>query len=454
MNRAQLLDEVSARIRGRRLVWAGLRADDVKGLEDLPDGISSFSLIGPTEPEQDPRSLALDEMSGRRVDPEIWDVDAYPNDPVVRRFRTGLLAALASPSVLMPYRSTEFLSSIQLARCNTSQILGLFGGQQSLFEYKPWVELAVASAGIHSIPWRYVAAEDRGLLRGLPEGDYLARRSRTSGGEGITRITSMTDLIEDWPDSPDHLVSIAPFIESVPINVGATAWRDGVTVHNPSVQLIGIPSCVSREFGHCGNDFGAMRRFSRATVEAIEQSTIAVGDWLRSQGYLGSFGVDFLVTEDHVLFAEVNPRFQGSTRASCRIDAGMGLPCLLLEHLAAWLGVARIDGPNLCDRVASAEAITSVVVHWTGAEPRRLNAADLVRRVEIDRLSVQADVVTSPHVINDPGSTVVRLTVPGSLTQSGFDLDARLVAAIDDWHATQAKESDLRMAPGAIPTQT
>lgn len=454
MNRARVLDAVGARLRGRRLVWAGLRADDVNGLEDLPGLSRSFSLIGATGAERDPCSLALDEMSGRRVDPEIWDVDAHPHDPVVRRFRTGLLTALASPSVLLPYRSTDFLSSIQLARRDTSQMLGLFGGQQSLFEYKPWVEAAIAEAGVPHVPWWYVAEEDLSRLRNIPDGEYLIRRSRTSGGEGFTRISSMRDLIDDRPHSPDRLVGIAPFIESVPVNVGATVWPDGVTVHNPSVQLIGIPSCVSREFGHCGNDFAAVRRFPDAVIDAIERSTVAVGDWLRSKGYLGSFGVDFLVTDEDVLFAEVNPRFQGSTLTSSRIDAGLGLPCLMLEHVAAWLGMTRIDGPNLRERVADAEVVSSVVVHWTGTEPRHVNASDLVRRVESDRPSVLADVVTSPHVINDPGSTVARLTLPGSLTQSGFDLDAGLVAAIDEWRSGQLTQSDPRMDSGAIPTET
>ena len=454
MNRAQALNAVGERLHGRRLVWAGLRADDADGLEDLPQLSSSFSLIGATGAKLSSRSLALDEMSGRRVDPEVWDVDAYPRDPVVRRFRAGLLVALASPSVLLPYRSTDFLSSIQLARRDTSQMLGLFGGQQSLFEYKPWVEVAIAEAGVPHVPWLYVAEEDRSRLRELPDKEFVVRRSRTSGGEGFTRISSMNDLIEDWPDSPDRLLSIAPFIESIPVNVGATVWTDGVTVHNPSVQLIGIPSCVSREFGHCGNDFAAMRKFPDATIDAIERSTVAVGEWLRSQGYLGSFGVDFLVTDDDVLFAEVNPRFQGSTRTSSKIDTSMGLPCLLLEHLAAWLGMSRMPGPNLRERVAGAEMFSSVVVHWTGTEPRHLDATDLVRRVEGDWPGMVADVVTSPHVINDPGSTVVRLTVPGSLTQSGFDLDAGLVATIDDWHSRQLSRSDPRMASGAIPTKT
>lgn len=438
LNREQVTEAVLDRLQGRRMVWAGLRADDAECLKSLPGEHYNFSLIGATGSERDPRSLALDEMSGHRVDPEIWDIDAHPNDPIVERFRRGILSALSSPSVLVPYRSTDFLSAIHLARRDTSLMLGLFGGQQSLFEYKPWVEVSISKTGVPVVPWRYIADEDRGRLRELPDGEYLIRRSRTSGGEGISRVSAMSDLVDEWPSFPDRLVGIAPFIDSIPVNVGATVWRDGVTVHNPSVQLIGIPSCVSREFGHCGNDFGAMRNLSPTALDEIERSTVTVGKWLHANGYLGSFGVDFLVIDDVALFAEVNPRFQGSTSTSNSIDVDLGLPCLLLEHIAAWLGMPRIDGPNLRERVAAAGAVSSVVVHWTGIEPRQLNGIDLARRVESGWPGALTDVVTSQHVINDPGSTVARLTLPGSVTESGFDLNMGLTSMIEDWRATQA----------------
>ena len=453
MNREQMLEVVRDRLGGRRIVWAGLRADDAQGLCDLKEFVDNFSLFGASSPHREGRSLALDEMTGRRVDPEVWDVDAHLDDPATIRFRSGILTALAVPSVLVPYRSTEFLSSIQLARRETSKMLGLFSGQQSLFEYKPWVEVAIAGTGISHVPWRYVAQEDRLRLRELDPGEYVIRRSRTSGGEGFTRTSSFEDLIETWPLSTDRIVSVAPFIESCPVNVGATVWIDGVTVHNPSLQLIGVPSCAGREFGHCGNDFVAMKQFPEHVIDGIERSTVAVGDWLRANGYLGTFGVDFLVTPEQILFAEINPRFQGSTSLSSRIDRELGLPCLLLEHLAAWLGVRRPDGPRLRERVATAPEMSSVVVHWTGGEPRRVDATDLVQRVEAAYPDVAADVTASPHVINDPGSTVVRLVVPQSVTRTGFDLDAKMTQAIDDWRARQSIRLDPRTALGAIPTE-
>ena len=138
----------------------------------------------------------------------------------------------------------------------------------------------------------------------------------------------------------EAFVSVAPFLsDAVPVNVGATAWHDGVTVHYPSVQLIGIPECVTRRFGYCGNDFGLAKDLDRAILDQIESATVTIGNWLRSYGYRGTFGVDFLVHDGVLLFTEINPRFQGSTHASCKLAIDAGESCLMLEHLAAIMGM-------------------------------------------------------------------------------------------------------------------
>ena len=316
-----MLRQVSAALANRRLVWAGIRGDDAEPLGDLPQFEASYTIINPYSRRLSVDGAAYEDLTGVRVDLETWDIDDHLGAVETATFRRAMLQALSVPSALLPYRPSSFLSAIYFARRDRCLNLGLFGGHQSAFEHKPWVETSIAGLGVPTIPWTYVADEEQlrteELLR---QGPVMLRRSRTSGGEGIVRVDDAEQVRAQWPRVAEAFVSVAPFLEGgPPVNVGATAWHDGVTVHYPSIQLIGIPDCVTRPFGYCGNDFGLAKQLDRRVLDQIESSTTAIGNWLRSYGYRGTFGVDFLVHDGVPLFTEINPRFQGSTHASCQL---------------------------------------------------------------------------------------------------------------------------------------
>lgn len=267
----------------------------------------------------------------------------------------------------------------------------------------------------------------------------VLRRSRTSGGQGFSQVASFDELAAAWPDVDEAFVSVALFVHGLPVNVGATVWPDGeVTVHHPSVQLIGVKSCVTRPFGYCGNDFGAARDLGDDVVDRIETSTLRIGEWLGKHGYLGTFGVDYLVRDGEPLFTEVNPRFQGSTHASCRLSVEAGRACLMLEHVAAWLDIPRPDPVPLRDIVRETPDFANVVVHWTGTERQQVNAESLSDRLRAVEPSTRADVLTPSWVSNDPGSSVGRFTMRRRVTRTGFDLDPQLDEVIAGWHRDAA----------------
>lgn len=437
--RGPLLTEVERRLGDRRLVWAGIRGDDIEPLSDLPQLYASFSIAGNYSNRGNVHSVAYEDMTGVRVDPEIWDIDEQLREPATKEFRHGLLRALASDSALLPYRPSPFLSAVHFARLDGCLNLGLFGAQQSAFEHKPWVESAVRAMDLPRIQWTYIADEEQLKARDVSRhGSVVLRRSRTSGGQGFVHVDSPNALAAAWPAVDEAFVSVAPFIDGgLPINVGATVWQDGtVTVHHPSVQLIGVESCVTREFGYCGNDFGRARDLGDEVINEIEASTVAIGQWLHRNGYLGTFGVDFLEHDGMPLFTEVNPRFQGSTHASCRLSIEAGEACLMLEHVAAWLGMPSPEARPLRELVAGTPDFANVVVHWTGPTSQHTEAFELTDRLRQVDDSVRSDVITPDGIANDPGSAVARFTVRNRVTETGFDLAERLATTIADWQAT------------------
>lgn len=439
MNRTRLLADVSHRLGRRDLVWAGIRGGDMESIADLPNLTTSHSIIGAYKARAAIDGVAMEDLSGVRVDLERWDIDDHRLEPAAVAFRRSLLRALNRDSALLPYRPSRFLSAIWFARRDRCLNLGLFGAQQFAFEHKPWVESAVAGLGVPSISWHYIADEDQlDAVALLDSGPLVLRLSRTSGGEGIVEVESPQQLFDLWPKADEAFVSVAPFIaHALPLNVGGTVWKDGTTVHYPSVQVIGIPECVTRRFGYCGNDFTTIRDLDDRVINDIESSTITIGEWLRTQGYLGTFGVDYLLDSEGVLrFTEVNPRFQGSTIASGRLAVERNEPCLPLEHLAAFLGVSTPAYPPLRERVRDLHPLSQVIVHWTGPQTRHIDPDRLVSAMT--QLGGSADVLTRPDIATERGAVVGRFTFRTRLTLNGFDIITPVSSALGAWQSRTA----------------
>src|SRR5205085_8872812 len=122
--------------------------------------------------------VALEDLTGQRVDLDTYDLDSEPRRPEVMLLRQALLRALARPSVVFTYRPTMFLSAVCFARRDRCQYLGLFSGHQAAFEHKPWVESAVAELGVAHIPWTYIADDDQlDTVQLLAKGPVMLRRS-------------------------------------------------------------------------------------------------------------------------------------------------------------------------------------------------------------------------------------------------------------------------------------
>jgi hypothetical protein len=434
MDRATLLAAVDRRLGDRQLVWFGTRGDDVESLAEVPALAAAYSIVNRYRRRSQITGLALEDLTGVRVDLDTYDLDAEVGTDEVAELRGELLRTLSRPTAIVAYRPSAFLSAVCFARHDRCDHLGLFNDHQSAFEHKPWLETAISELGLPHIPWTYVADEDQlDTMRFLQEGSVMLRASRTTGGVGLTKVDDLAEVEARWPEERDGFVSVAPFLEGgVPLNVSGVVWHDGVTVHPLSQQLVGIPGLTTRPFGYCGNDFAAARELDPAVVAQIDDSVVAIGGWLGRHGYRGAFGIDYLLVEGVPLFTEVNPRLQGSTHASCQLAVEADESCLLLEHLAAHLG---LDAPRrwpLANQVATLPPLAHLIVHWGGRQPARLSPDRLAATLlEEAGPGGRVDVATEADLLTEPDATVLRLTARSGVLD-GIDLDARWRRALHD----------------------
>jgi hypothetical protein len=428
-----LIEAVRQRLGVRQLIWFGTRGDDAESLADLPQFSHVFSLTNAYRRRMVVEGHSLEDLTAVRVDLDAYEIDDHPRDGVIDQFRRNLLGVLSQPSVVVTYRPSTFLSAVCFARRDRCHYLGMFKDHQAAFEHKPWVESAVRDLGLPRLEWAYIAdSEQLRTHRYLADGPVMLRRSRSSGGTGLTLVEDVDELAEAWPELDEAFVSVAPFVDdALPVNIGAVVWDDGVSIHPASLQLIGQPSLTGRPFGYCGNDFGALAELDAATVDAIEDGTKRIGEWLRRNGYRGAFGVDYLVKDGVPLFTEVNPRFQGSTHLSAEISVRRDEPCILLEHLAAHLSIDRPERPPLRDYVGAECSRAHLVVHHLGNAPQYLDPHDLISRFIAHPAASRTDVHTRMGLRTLPGGVIARLTVEGRATTDGFDLLPRWEAIVD-----------------------
>jgi hypothetical protein len=216
----------------------------------------------------------------------------------------------------------------------------------------------------------------------------------------------------------------------MPLNVGAVVWRDAVTVHPISLQLIGVAPLIDRPFGYCGNDFATARALPRGIVDSIEQTTLRIGDWLRSRGYLGVFGIDFLLVDGEPVFCELNARFQGSSRLSDRISTLLGRPTLAMEHMAAFLGLAHVPAAGgLWHLAQEVPPLAQAVFHNNGRDA----AIDITKALDRSRVGndIDAEAICPPSIVCANGGMLLRAVFESSLTSTGYGLELDSAAIVE-----------------------
>jgi hypothetical protein len=130
--------EVSNVLGNRRLYWFGIRGSDANTLLGLPQFAGSFSVTAPIQSPGLEVDIALESLTGQRVDLDTYDIDLDEIELAsISEIRRRMLATFAYPSAIATYRPSDFLSSVALASLEHCLYLGV-KDRQAVFEYKPW----------------------------------------------------------------------------------------------------------------------------------------------------------------------------------------------------------------------------------------------------------------------------------------------------------------------------
>jgi hypothetical protein len=431
VKRREYIREIERQIGSRKLVWFGILGGNAHPLTPIAQFSEAYSVIAPGEV---PGAVCIERLSGERVDTVGYQLQPDQSE-IHGEFYRRLYSSLSEPAVAVTHEASRFFASAYFLRQEYVRHLGLFNEWQVVFDHKPWVESELRKIGVSVVPWRYLSTHDHQVLRSaleeaVREGPIVIRTNRSGGGDGLTLVRQLEDIPPGLPDrSPDGFLAVAPFFESsVPLNVNACVFPDGaISLHSPSLQLIGIPGSALNGFGYCGNDFARIKDMEDAALRAFEEMTIQAGRWLSSMGYIGAFGVDALVHEGRVYLTEVNPRYQGSSLLSAHLEAALDRPDVFLAHAGAFLGVPAPDPWPLATLAREQPRAAQIVTRNNRPEPVVMRGGD--RRPPA---GVDCWLLPDPGVAVQPRALLCRAVVWDAVTEDGW----RLRGDVASWFAT------------------
>jgi hypothetical protein len=417
----QRLNEVSAHLGKRKLIWLGFRGSDASALLQIPQFSRIFSTTAPLEDTPAIPDTCLETLQKKRNDVHTFIPDEDHSEETVTLHKL-LFTELNKYTAVLTYKSDKFFSAAYYTQSENVEYFGSCYNRHTAFENKPWVESELKKSGVRTIPWSYYLTcnlPDLAVL--IRRGPVVVRSDKASigGGGNMVIIRDPAELTGTSASSHGSLVSVSPYFEpNVPLNVNACVFQDGsVSLHGPSLQLIGIRSCTNHVLGYCGNDFDRIRNLDVNILDELEDLIMKVGKWLAKMGYLGVFGVDAIVHQGHIYFCEINPRFQNSSVITAQLDQELDRPDMYLNHMAAFLGLPGTSYMPLKELAKQQRGISQIICNNRHRHP--VLSKDFIKP-ERDNMKFTLSPAKDVEVV--PEAMLFRALVKNSVTEDGHSL--------------------------------
>ena len=450
MDRTQRMEQLNVALKDRGLIWFGPRGSDALGLKLFTDNLGgAFSLYDRhfsfDEFHDSKYFISLEEMTLKRRLSRVFGEDDESRAgefKFAKRIDECFQSVIVQGRIptVIAYEPHDVIDTL-IMQDGVAEYLGIGVEKFRDLSKKPRMEKHLRQVGVPLIPWMPVKSFQN--IRDLHETypSLIIRRDGGSSGKGIVSLRRSDDIdeiervVHEMKGSLSAAVSVAPLFEgAISLNASAVVFAPKSKTGKPNVstfpinaQLVGQPELTSLEFGYSGNDFAFAAGLDNEILRECDAILHKVGEFLGSNGYVGAFGVDFILTQEgKVLFTEVNPRFQGSTRLLTRIAGRAGQADVLMEHMAATLGLPfekSLDAPAWADVT---NPFSQMYLHNTTGHPVRL-VDETVVDDEANRDNINAPVTKhveyemmpdSEDIRVDEGALLERIVVRGGVLSS------------------------------------
>lgn len=164
--------------------------------------------------------------------------------------------------------------------------------------------------------------------------EYIVQKNSSSGGFGTFCVSKENGMLPFLQELYNELLIVSPYIKnSVSININAIIYDNERKMFAPSIQI--TENNGNRLLYH-GADYKAAMDLPENIHEMLQEYSDVILRHIQRLGYRGIVGLDFIFTNNHIYFQEVNPRYQAS---SFLIDIALhnhGLPSMTEMNICAF----------------------------------------------------------------------------------------------------------------------
>src|SRR5579859_2844292 len=322
---------------GYQFAWYGQRALDSVGL----DQYLNFRLILCCDFGLDTPSIAYDgdkkvySIEADTYKRENWTsahLEHYPKFAEIEEY----IRKLASPLYIVAYSATKSLAAFaQLHKSHLRLIMPDYKLKNRLDDKIKFSRIV----GELKLPHPRTSITRLSKMRvdqikrefGIP---FVAHLPFGSASSGTFFISSEAKLRGIHSSLGDSRILVSKYVDGISLNINAAVLGDQIAVAFPSVQLVGLPECSNRPESYCGNDHFSAHLLPHWVIEQARDCAVKVGNWLKTSGFTGMFGMDLIADMDkeQVYPIDLNPRFQNSTHLLTQGEILLGrLPLAVLS---------------------------------------------------------------------------------------------------------------------------
>ena len=270
-----------------------------------------------------------------------------------------------------------------------------------------------------------------GLAKGAGLGDDLVIQTPYGDSGQTTFFVANGD---DWREHESKIVGqqikVMKRIEPRELAIEGVITRHGTLVGPLMAELVGFEELTPYDGGWCGDDVSP-ELLTGPQRAAARERTIAMGERLRQEGYLGYFELDFLLdahTGD-IWLGELNPRVTGASSITNVTAVAYGDMPLFLFHLLEFMDVEyRVDVDELNERWAQVHNLdewTQFILKQTEDVTELITSAPAsgIWRMDGDGSIAYARRDTDWHTVTDESEAFyLRIASTGQYRYPGADL--------------------------------